>query len=77
MWSFTVFGAIILVLNIMNGAISACRFLKVESSYMRVSTVPRVGTSRTALLTDLLSFFILPGQTIGYWRLFEVDLCIQ
>ena len=35
----TVLRAIVLVLIIMNEAISACRFLKVNSSYMGVSTV--------------------------------------
>ena len=35
----SVLGAILLVLIIMNEAISACRFLKLEGSYMRVSTV--------------------------------------
>ena len=33
------FGVIVLVLIIMNEAISACRFLKVEGSCMRISTV--------------------------------------
>ena len=35
----TALGAIVLVSIITNKAISACRFLKVEGSYMRVSTV--------------------------------------
>ena len=35
----TALGAIVLVLIIMNEAISACGFLKVEGSYMPVSTV--------------------------------------
>ena len=35
----TVFGAIVLVLVMINEAISACRFLKAEGSYMPVSTV--------------------------------------
>ena len=34
----TVFGAIVLVLIIMNEALSACRFLLMEGSYMQVST---------------------------------------
>ena len=34
----TVLGAIVLVLIIMNEAISACRFLKVEDSYKRILT---------------------------------------
>ena len=36
---FAVLGAIILVSIIMNEEISTCRFLKVQSSYMQVSTV--------------------------------------
>ena len=36
---FTVLGAIVRVLIIMNEGIPACRFLTVEGSYMRVSTV--------------------------------------
>ena len=39
MLGFTVFGAVVLVLIVLNGAISACRLLAVEGSYMRVSTV--------------------------------------
>ena len=35
----TVFGPIVLVLIIMNEAISACRFLKVEGSYMWAFTI--------------------------------------
>ena len=37
----TVFGAMVLVLIIMNEAISVCRFVKVEGSYILVSTVVR------------------------------------
>ena len=39
MLGFTVLGATVLALIIINEAISACRFLKVEGSYMRVATV--------------------------------------
>ena len=35
----TVLGATVLVSIIMNEAVSACMFLKVEGSYMRISTV--------------------------------------
>ena len=35
----TVFGAIVLVLVIINEVISVCRFLKVKGSYTSVSTV--------------------------------------
>ena len=38
----TVLGATVLVLIIMNAAISACRFLKVEGSYMRGFTVAEI-----------------------------------
>ena len=38
----TVLGAIVLTLIITNEVISACRFLTVEGSYMRVSTVPHI-----------------------------------
>ena len=36
---FTLLGTILLVLIIMNEAISACRLLKVDGSYMGVSTL--------------------------------------
>ena len=36
---FTVLGATVLVSIIMNEAISACMFLKMQGSYMLVSTV--------------------------------------
>ena len=38
MWVSTALGGVVLVLIIMNEAISACRFFKVKGSYMRVST---------------------------------------
>ena len=55
-------GAIVLVLIIMNAAISACRFLKVEGSYMRVSTVLHSLALVLAVITDspLVIFIATP-----------------
>ena len=39
MWGFTVLGVIVLCLIIRKETISACKFFKVEGSYMRVFSV--------------------------------------
>ena len=47
------FGEIVLVLIIIKEAISACRFLKVEGSYMRVSTVDSMTSVKLKYLANV------------------------
>ena len=52
----TVIGAIVLILIILNEAVSACRFLYLEGSYMRVSTVLYLGIAYTKFFLILLKY---------------------
>ena len=62
----TVFGAIVLVSIIMNEAISACRFFKVEGSYMRGFTVFGAIVLLSIIMNEAISACVLKSRMLFY-----------
>ena len=73
----TVLEAIVLVLIVMNEAISACMFLKVEGSYMRVSTVLGATVLVLIIMNEAISacrFLTVEGSYMRVSTVFVVSL---
>ena len=75
MWVSTVLGAIVLVLIIMNEAISACRFFKVKGSYMWVSTVQGAIVLVWIIMNEAISACRFLKIIASYLQVFYITLC--